>query len=300
VPHLFRYFDFFKQHDARYYRGARSIADVAILRGYASMANNNWSAQRATILGEQVLIQNRIPFHIVFDRNLAELGNYRVLFLTEQECLSDEDLARIKAYVANGGGVVATGTTGAFDSWRRRRRQNGLAAALGFRAGQAARGSFGKGRYVYLPAIVPSPAPHAGGGTTLADEGFGTPRDYRDFSPDAWLLPANSGEIVDALRWAAGSPFTAEIQAPLSVVAEVTQDGTGALRMVHLLNYDTGRTARQIRVDLRAVAPVRSVNILSPDQDAEGPVAFQQQNGRLLFQVDRLDTYSVVVVATGP
>ena len=224
-----------------------------------------------------------------------------MLFLTDQECLSDADLARIKTFVENGGGVVATGTTGAFDPWRRRRRQNGLAAALGFRAGQAARGTFGKGRYVYLPAIVPSPVPRLTGSASSADEDFATPRGYRDFSPDAWLPPANAAAIVEALRWAAGGPFTAEIQAPASTVTEVTRDATGALRLVHLLNYDTGRgAARDIRVDLAAAAPVRSVTVLSPDRDTAASPAFEQRNGRLLFQVDRLDTYSVAVVTTGP
>jgi len=299
APHVFAYFDFFKQNDSRYYRGARSLADVAILRGYASMANNNWSVHRATILGEQVLIQNRLPFHIVFDRNLEELPNYRVLFLTDQECLSDADLGRIKEFVANGGGVVATGTTGAFDAWRRRRPQNGLAAALGFRTGQAVRGSFGKGRYVYLPAIVPVSGSRQGGSAIVGDDGVGTPRDYRDFSPDSWLPPSNSPEILDALRWAADGPFTSEIQAPLNVVAEVTRDATGAQRMVHLLNYDTGHVAQHIRVDLAVASPVRSVTVLSPDSNVSGPVAFQQRNGRLLFEVERLETYDLAVIATG-
>lgn len=256
------------------------------------MANNNWTVHRATMLGEQVLILNRIPFHIAFDRDLDRLAPHRVLFLTDQECLSDRDLARIKAFVEGGGGVVATGTTGAFDAWRRRRPRNGLAAALGFAVGAATRGTLGKGRFAYLPAIVPAAARDASGRPPANDS---RARD-RELSPDEWLPPANSAEIVDALRWAAGGPFTAEIQAPPAVVAEVTSDGTGRLRLVHLLNYDPARPASQIRIDLAVTPRVRSVTVLSPDGAAAGPVAFQQQNGRLVFQVPSLATYSLAVV----
>ena len=156
VPQLFRYFDFFKQYDKKYYQRARSVADVAVLRGYASMANNSFSVHRSTILAEQVLIQEKIPFSIIFDRHLAELGKYKALLLADQECLSDSDIAKIRGFVEQGGGLVATGSAGDFDQWRRRRRVNGLAAALGFRAGEAARGRLGKGRVVYVPAIVPA------------------------------------------------------------------------------------------------------------------------------------------------
>jgi hypothetical protein len=283
----FRYFDFFKQNDARYYRGARSLADVAILRGYASMANNNSSVHRATVLGEQVLIQNRIPFHIVFDQHLQRLHDYRVLLLTEQECLSDRDLKKILSFVEAGGAVVATGTTATFDAWRRRRPGNGLAAALGFQAGTATvRGTFGKGRFAYIPAVIP-----AGQGS----DDRAILRD-RELSADAWRLPANTAEIVETLRWAAGGPFTAEIHGPPTLVSEATEDGSHRLRLIHLLNYDAGHPAGHITVDLAFPAPVKSVTVLSPDRTATGPIPFQQQNGRLKFQVDTLQTYSLVVV----
>ena len=251
------------------------------------------------ILGEQVLIQYKIPFQIIFDRHLPELRNYKVLFLADQECLSDGDLEHIQAFVENGGGVVATGATGGFDQWRRRRRRNGLEAALGLRAGQAARGRLGKGRYVYLPAIIPSPVPGSPGSCSSAHEELVVPRFYYDFSPDCWLLPRNAAEIVEALRWAADGRFSAEIQAPLSVVAEVTRSVRNALdnlTMVHLLNYDSRQAVRDIQVDLAVPSRVRSITIFSPDDESRRPVEYKQEGGRARFKVERLGTYSLAVV----
>ncbi len=299
VPHLFRYFDFFKENDERYYHDARSVGDVAILRGYASMANNNNTAHRATVLGEQVLIQHRIPFHIIFDRHLEDLSRYKALVLAEQECLSDRDIERIKAFVERGGGLVATGSTGSYDPWRRRRPVNGLGAALGYGTSGVVHGRFGKGRYAYVPAIIPSSAaPVRGGVRGAGGEDSFMASGYRDFDPPQWLLPQNTGEILEALRWAAGGPFSAEIKAPPTTVIELTRKSDGTLLMLHLLNYDSKAPVRALDADLAVPGGRRaaSVTLLSPDDGGRKSLAFSAAGGRIRFAVPRLLKYSVAVV----
>ncbi|MCX6619484.1 MAG: beta-galactosidase, partial [Acidobacteria bacterium] len=159
AAHRFRYFDFFKANDAPYYRDARSVADVAVLRSYSTMAHNGSTAQRSTVLAEQILIQNRVPFHIILDRQLEDLSKYKVLLLAGQEALSDEAIASIGAFVRAGGGLVATGAAGEFDGWYRQRRSNTLAQALGLHSRGTARGAYGKGRFALLGDITPSARP---------------------------------------------------------------------------------------------------------------------------------------------
>jgi hypothetical protein len=259
------------------------------------MANNNFSAHRSTILAEQVLIQDKIPFHIIFDRGLSELPEYKVLLLADQECLSDGNLQKIRAFVEGGGGLVATGATGDFDQWRRRRRPNGLAQALGFKGGQAARGSFGKGRFVHLPAIIPSLELPAAGGRFRY-------QGYRDFNPQYWVLPSNWKDLVEALRWAAVGRFSAEIEAPLTTVAELTRKPAENLIMLHLLNYDSRETVEDIRVDLALPSShrVKSVTLLSPDDGARRPLEFSVADGRVRFKVMRLSKYGLAVLELAP
>ncbi|HSB16611.1 MAG TPA: alpha-amylase family protein [Bryobacteraceae bacterium] len=300
VPHLFRYFDFFKENDQRFYRGAQSVGDVAVLRGYASMANNNDSAHRATVLAEQLLIQGKIPFHIIFDRHLPELSKYKVLMLTEQESLSDSDIEKIKGFVERGGGLVATGAAGDYDQWRRPRLDKTLAAALGFRKGKVTRGTFGKGRFVYLPAISPATDSSAAGNRArnLSIGDSFTARGYRDFTPEQWLLPKNRLEILDALRWAAAGRFSAEIQAPLTTVAELTQKASDNVVMLHLLNYDERTAVPDVQVDLAVPRGrrVKSVTLLSPDADGTKQLEYTASNGRVRFKVPKLAKYSLAVV----
>jgi len=295
MPHLFRYFDFFRKHDAAYYRHARSIADVAVLRSYATMSTSNLAVHRSVILAEQVLIQHHIPFQIMFDKHLADLSRYRVLLLADQECLSDEDLAKIRAYVERGGALVVGGRTGAFDQWRRIRSGGRLAQALGFAPGPASRGRLGQGRYICLPAIVPArqeplppepPFPQAGWASA-----------YRDFEPEEWLLPKNTSEIVAALRWAAAGPFSAEIEAPLTAVAEFTRISPGQFGL-HLLNYDQSQPATGIRASLAVPSGrlAKSVTLLSPDEDSDRPLPFSMEDGRVRFRVPRLTKYALAVL----
>ena len=97
------------------------------LRSFPSITYNQPRVQLSTILVEQALIQAHIPFGLIFDEHLADLAKYRVLVLPETECLSDAQLDSIRKFVAEGGGLVATGTAGLYDQCRRVRVRAGAA-----------------------------------------------------------------------------------------------------------------------------------------------------------------------------
>ena len=102
-----RTYSFFREH-FDLFRGVRSRPDVAVLHSYASMGYNNDLPWQSAMLVEQALIQNHVPFDIVFDDQLRDLSRYRALVLPDQECLTDAQMALIRQYVEGGGGLVAT------------------------------------------------------------------------------------------------------------------------------------------------------------------------------------------------
>ncbi len=106
-------------HNFEYFKETETIADVAILRSYASIAHSTGETRYSTILFEQTLIQRQIPFDIIFNNQLKDLSKYSVLVLADQESLSDEQTSLIRDYVNRGGGLVATGNTSLFTEWRR-------------------------------------------------------------------------------------------------------------------------------------------------------------------------------------
>ena len=108
----------------QYYRGAEKVSDVAVLHTYASLAYDNNRPWQSTWLVEQSLIQARIPFDIIFDKNLEDLSKYRVLVIADQKCLSDRNIGLIRSFVKSGGNVVATELTSLYDD-RFARRERG-------------------------------------------------------------------------------------------------------------------------------------------------------------------------------
>src|SRR5205085_7668047 len=76
------------------------------------------------------LIEQRVPFRLIFDEHVADLSPYRVLILPESECLSDSQIAAIRLFVERGGGLVVIGRSGLYDQWRRLRIKPGLAGLV--------------------------------------------------------------------------------------------------------------------------------------------------------------------------
>jgi hypothetical protein len=116
-----------------YLRNERPLARVAVV----------YSQQTAWFLGNRVedhingwyqaLIEARIPFELVHDRLLdaAHIGQFKTLILPNIAALSDAQCDQLRAFVNNGGSVIATYETSLCDEWGVRRKDFGLADLLG-------------------------------------------------------------------------------------------------------------------------------------------------------------------------
>ncbi len=281
-----RYIDFYRRN-FDYYRGVASGAEVAVLHSYASLAYNNDRPWQSLMLFEQALIQAKIPFDIIFDQQLADLGRYRVLVLADQESLSDDQIKRIEQYVRDGGALVATENTSLYTAWRERRRDFGLASLFGVSASapRPERRQEGKGRVAYLPEVQ-----------AAIEKPPAVP-----MTSQYWKLPRNWEELIAAVRWAAGGDLPLEVKAPLTVTAELLEQKERGRLLVHLVNYDVARRAEAGRIEVSVRLPagksLDQVFALSPEETGPRPLAATVRNGRVLFALPRLGLYSLVVVA---
>jgi hypothetical protein len=288
---------YFKYVD--YYRDTESVADVAVFRSYPSLAYNSFAPLASTVGFEQALIQAKVPFDIIFSRNLEELSKYKVLVLANTESMSDEEIALVKEFVHQGGGLVATGSASLYNEWRRPRPLFGLADVLGlseedstktysaYRIADAvatyvgAEGVtrtmkvFGRGRAVYLPRVVPS---YSGNQVKMN-------------------LPQNWAELVEAARWAARDDLTIAVHAPLSVVMNLYRKRNKNQLILHLVNFKQD-LLRDIPVEVKIGngERVESITLISEDFDTTPAVSFDQQDGRLLFRIPELRTYDMLVI----
>ena len=281
-----------------HYRKPESAADVAVLHSYATMAFNNDRPYQSTYLFEQALIQAKVPFDIIFDRHLSDLSRYRVLVLADQECLSDEQMDQIRGFVKRGGGLVATEHTSLLTPWRSRRLDFGLADLFAVQAPEfvpwpprpeailaidPVRRREGEGRVVYLPEVKPSvekPATEA-------------------MKSQYWHLPVNWEEMVESVRWAGGNDPLLEVEAPLTVTAELLRQERENRLLLHLVNYGMKENplVRDLQINLRSgTGTVRKIYTLSPDGGEISNLEFRAEGNRIRCTLPRLETYTLVVI----
>jgi hypothetical protein len=291
-----RYIKFF-HNNFEYYHNIQNVADIAILHSYATMAYNNDRPYQSTFLFEQALIQEKIPFDIIFDDNLKDLSKYKVLVLADQECLSDEKLNMIRNFVNQGGGLVATEHTSLYNEWRQRKREFGLNDLFKVTAPEwhetnspedildipVQKSEVGKGRVVYIPEVQPSiPKPPAVAMTSRY-----------------WKLPVNLKELIESVQWASGNNLSIRIEAPLTVTMELTQKENKSAFMLHLLNYDSRNpSVKNIKVDVQVPEgkKVMQVSVLTPDGRTDEVIQYKETGKRIDFTVPELSVYDLVVM----
>jgi len=284
-PGVQRLIDFFWSR-AKQLTGTVEVADIGVLRSFASIEFNPSRSLASTMLFEQSLIQSRLPFAMVFDRHLRDLKRYKVLVLAEQDALSDEQLSLIRAFVKEGGGLVATGNTSVLTEWRTRRTRLGLADLFGFDlpGAKPVRRTWGKGRVAYIPQVRPTIAPPP-------------PQMNYSFTNRYWKLPVNHEELLAAVKWAAGEKLSVSVYGPPPLTAELVRQPADNSYLLHLLNFDGAKPAENIRIDFPVPAgyKLREVLLDNPDGNGAHALAFKSAGNIASLVVPKLRLYGLVV-----
>jgi len=285
TPAARRYIDFFHAH-ANDLVDTQVLADAAVLRSFASVEFNPARSLLSALLFEQTLIQTKIPFDIISDRQLNDLSKYKVLILANQDALSDEQVNSIREFVRNGGGLVATEETSLRNDWRRERERFGLAEVFGMdRPGPASRRNFGKGRVAYIPRVEPATTPPPA-------------RMSYYIGDEHWKLPVNYSELAEAVKWAAGGELTAAVQAPLWVTAELARQASTNTWLLHLVNYNCTKPVSGISVSVRIPAGFRlhEATLQTLDGGSTEMLKVETRGDAASFKVPRLQVYDLILL----
>ncbi|MGI0134617.1 MAG: hypothetical protein ACREBW_06645, partial [Candidatus Micrarchaeaceae archaeon] len=290
-----RYVNFFRSNLADL-SGTMEVADVAILRSFASIQFNPAQSNFATVLFEQTLIQSKASFGIIFDRQVRGLERFKVLVLADQDALSDEQIERIDSFVQAGGGLVATGNTSLLTEWRRRRSSFGLARLFGISQplpkdaqNIPIKRHFGHGRVIYVPRVEPDvPAPPA----TMTYSVHNT----------LWKLPKNYEMLVSAVRWAAGDDLSLEVEAPVWVTVELVDQESSRSRLLHLVNFRFNDPVTNIhaRVKLPNGLRLREALLRRPEMSHPQVLEASVNRTAISIVIPRLEAYALVVLRTEP
>jgi len=285
------------------FESAESAANVAVFRPYASLTYNNADVQLCTVLAEQTLIQKSIPFDLIFDEDLHDLHHYKLVILPNSECLSDEQLALLKAFVSTGGSLVLIGETGTYDEWRRMRVAPGFQDLLGDPRALAkpAEGAeknleaparslkkqVGRGRIAYLSSLdfdgpLPQPRP--------------------DFSilNEFWKLPRNWEELTSLVAWTANESIPLHLNAPAGVVADITEQRPQRRTFVHVLNYNAAEVPIQhdiqVRVQLPEGAHPIKATVRAPERHSETTIPVTSAVSGIAVTLPELRYYALLTI----
>ena len=121
-----------------YLRNERPLARVAMVYSQQTASFYGGEDARAKVeepaLGfYQALVEARIPFEMVHDHLLdpAHINRFKTLILPNIAALSTSQCDQLRAFVAQGGSLVATYETSLYDEWGDRRADFGLADLFG-------------------------------------------------------------------------------------------------------------------------------------------------------------------------
>ncbi len=127
-------------HNERYLRSEKPLAQVGVVYSQQTAAFYGGSQAQEkvedAILGiYQALVEMRVPFEMVHDGLLdaAHLDAFQLLILPNIAALSDQQCGQLRAFVARGGSLIATGETSLYDENGDRRPDFGLGDLFGAR-----------------------------------------------------------------------------------------------------------------------------------------------------------------------
>ena len=277
---------FFRNYNDRFYTDTDNVTDVAILRGWASMAYSVTGTWLPATLMEQVLIQHKIPFNIIFDEQLGQLDRYQCIVLPEQESLSDGCIDTLLTFVKNGGTLVFTGNTADYNDWRERRKSNPLIAFFdGRKPVNIVRKVLGKGKLVYIPEIIPSTPMATLGGLNVDSK--------------SWTLPVNHQAIALAINYNLPQGQSLDTGAPLTTLAEFYRRDKTRENILHFVNYDYTNRLAPFEVSIRKQfgGEVKKVQYYSVEFDDPQTLDFKEQGNMVIFKVPESGIYSMIVVS---
>jgi len=213
----------------RLFHERQHMHDIAVLRSEPSTNYNCAKVHEQLMAFEQTLSIEKLPWGIIFDRQIDQVDRFRIVALPEIQALSDAWLDRLGAFLRAGGGVIASGQAAGFNDWYRSREpEHALARWLGHPPQDHYEvAAVGAGRLVYVPAWD-----------------VATKWDFHDWF-SIWgenVLPVkNRGEFLQAIGDATvGRPLTHRVTGNdcvfVEAIAAVEGPQTGV--DLHFINYN--------------------------------------------------------------
>ena len=238
----------------------RPWGEMGLLRHHETLAWNAGKPWEALATFQTLLADQRIGWRFFDGVNHPGLAEVRTLIAADVECLSDEELARLRQWVEAGGRLLVTRRTGRCDLDRRCRRVHPIQSWV--RAWQSRADS---GPADWFHWVSDDAAPWMAEQTD-ADAAKPEIAALGQGAIGWWPgnLPKEPTDALLAFVRQLHGPFAVQVEGPPQVTAEfnLTRDGR---RLVHLIRVDDSDQAVNAVVRLASPVPSNAFRVLSPD-----------------------------------
>lgn len=270
-PDRRRYVDFASRNRVLF-NGATSVADVAVLESFDTLAFTRIEPHHSLVAIYQTLLAGNISYDVLTLDHLNRLDACRLVILPNVKLLADKHAERLLAYVRAGGMLLVTEQSGAFDADFRRRAASPFAGR---------EGRYGKGLIRHIAALK-----HR---RTFSYK----PEDWY-IDPRLWQLPANQAEVLSAVRQLLGQKPVLEVEAPFGCVSALYR--VPEAYVLHLLNYNTRKPVPRIAVRLRTSEQIVRATRMSPEEGDGKALAFRRTGDQTVLRVRGLQRYQVLLL----
>ena len=133
----------------------KNMADIAVFHHRESLAFNHDNSYPSLHCVEDFLLENALPYNVVFSENIEEMKKYKLIILPEVTLLSDKEALIIRKYIAEGGKALAIGYPGTCNEKYKRRKDSPLNDVFNItvfrREKDFVENKFSKGETLYVP-----------------------------------------------------------------------------------------------------------------------------------------------------
>lgn len=290
---------FFKENEANLI-GAKLAANVGIFCSINQFYSDEFSYFNPA---SRVLADNGIAHVMTVERDFSieELNNYEVIVLPYVPLMSDFQIAELKKYVQNGGGLVMMGLSSLKDEFGRRRENLGLSEILGFDLQNTpvvmTNKEVGKGRVTFIPFnVLP-----VGKGDT---QNTPLPDDHMMYGQGKFpeRIKGAFETLPKAVEWTANNKLSAKMSAPYTVEFTTMEQKEKNLQLIHLVNYNMnldGEVTPTKRISVKFLIPdgkkVAKVTFGSPLSDTK-EISYQKEGKFIDIKIPDFEVYSLATV----
>lgn len=265
----------------------KNIANVAVMYHCQSLKLNfNQGAWSSIHSAEEMLLSMRIPYRVLCSEEIDRMGDFDLVLLPDVKNLDDEEAARIRAFVTDGGKLLAIGLPGTRDFRNRYRKESLLKDVFNASIFSKSRATVFNDCRKGKTALIPW--------SGLSERTVQGATQTGKFLYPAWV--ENIAEVKKALLQLLAGSKQVEITGAGALGVSLCENSEGAT-IVQILSYEDEPAEQNLKIEIRnSISRGRTARCMLPDADSAEQSVPITKPGRDEYTLQGFKQYGAVII----